>query len=123
MAYNTEHRRPQRVKWLNEYQGTLESVSSSLYVYLLSLSWKQCADIPNLIPCFSLSSTGDAIDNFLTPKTAKGASGEECSKKHAGGFLKKLLGCKFVLKGETVYTEYYCDVLRCLRKNIWREQS
>jgi hypothetical protein len=56
-------------------------------------------------------------------QTERDETGEEQSQEHAHNFffdIKEIVHKEFVMADQTVYSAYYCDVLRRLRENIQR---
>jgi hypothetical protein len=59
-------------------------------------------------------------------KSKTGAVGPVLNKEHALFFfsfnVKGIVHCEFVLPNTMVNSDFYCDVLRCLRENVRRKR-
>jgi hypothetical protein len=55
-----------------------------------------------------------------SPRAKKGVAGLQFNKEHAHRFfyVKGTVHHKFVPPNTTVNSDFYCDVLRCLRENV-----
>ena len=57
------------------------------------------------------------------PKTEEGEAEPQCDQKHARVFRhSRVVHLEFVPKGQTVNTEFYCNVLHRLREDIRRKR-
>jgi hypothetical protein len=58
------------------------------------------------------------VEEPTTTKSKKGVAGPEYNKEHTHGFfgVKGIVHHEFVPPNTTINSDFYCDVLRCLRK-------
>jgi hypothetical protein len=57
------------------------------------------------------------VEEPTITKNEKGAAGPEFNKEHAFD-VKGIVHHEFVPPNTTVNSDFYCDVLRCLRENV-----
>jgi hypothetical protein len=64
------------------------------------------------------------VEEPIITKTQKGAAGLEFNKEHARCFFQceEIVHHEFVPPNTTVNSEFYCEVLRCLRENVQRKR-
>jgi hypothetical protein len=61
-----------------------------------------------------------AVEELTITKSKKGREGLEFNKEHAHCFfyVKGIVHCEFVTPNTTFNSDFYSDILRCLRENV-----